>query len=267
MRDSVSVTTFTLLISVPIFSFLRRYSSYYFFRGSFIIESFINSLNIEQRWVVLKLHGTIKSNISHWVLGAIKLSRKLYLNPVMRLVGVLYVTPDHLHRYRKPTARNIAPRDFGAHRNYWSIWPMFTRGIDHTCGSGCEIDAFGLSGNTGYASRPLLPLIKSRGLCEINVQNFHNKPENVFFGLGFIATDSRRYSSDIVVAEGGSDRSVINVSRHASSAAKDYAHEAFRKLLASSRANSRSSCFDIRNRWFFNRIFFRASFYCINHQF
>lgn len=39
----------------------------------------------------------------------------LYFNTVMRLAR-LYVTPDYLHRYRKPTAWNIASRDLRVHR-------------------------------------------------------------------------------------------------------------------------------------------------------
>lgn len=102
----------------------------------------------------------------------------LYFNPLTRLVGVFYVTPDHLHR--KPTARNITPRDFRAHLFVYSLYPAYVRtwnwsyvriGLWNQCLAVlrkhrlCLATAFSTDQN-------------HRGLCEINVQNFHNKSEN-----------------------------------------------------------------------------------------
>lgn len=63
----------------------------------------------------------------------------IYFNAVTRLAGVFYVTPDHLHRYRKPTARNIASWDLRVRidefrrRRLFALYPAYVLARNRSC--------------------------------------------------------------------------------------------------------------------------------------
>lgn len=118
MRSGVSVTTFTLLIStLTTFSLLRRLFSM-LFQSVFYYWKLYNKF--EYRIAMSHFKNLTDARMKHGRANPIfrtELSaRSSYLYTLARLTGVLYVTPDHLHRYRKPTARNCVTWDLHAHR-------------------------------------------------------------------------------------------------------------------------------------------------------
>lgn len=152
MHDRVSVTTFTLFISIPpsfctsspLLAMLFQHIFHYWELYKQFEYRIAMSLALKSHGRAVK-RGESESNISYRVIARDQVI-SLYQRRWPWLVGcTLYVTPDHLHRYRKPTARNIASRDLHAYRQtrLFALSGLFARGIDHACGSGREIDAPG----------------------------------------------------------------------------------------------------------------------------